>query len=67
MSKASDLISAEELKIISDMVVSLAAIKQKGCEHLCVENFAADCFDMLLRVYVGKDPADEPWIFRGRA
>ena len=42
-------ITNEELKIICDTVVELTKIRQAGCNHLCVENFASECMDKLLR------------------
>ena len=38
----------EELEIIAKMVISLTKIKQKEVPHLCVENFAQQCFGQLL-------------------
>lgn len=42
------VVSCDELKIICDTVVELARIRQKGCNHLCVENFAQQCLGQLL-------------------
>jgi hypothetical protein len=42
-------ITNEELKIICDTVVELTKIRQAGCNHLCVENFAPKCMANLLR------------------
>lgn len=42
------VVSCDELKIICDTVVELARIRQKGCNHLCVENFAQQCLGRLL-------------------
>lgn len=41
-------VSGDELKIICDTVVDLARIRQEGCNHLCVENFAQQCLGQLL-------------------
>ena len=41
----------EELKIICDTVVRLTDIKIRKVKHLCVENFAVDCFAKLLDEY----------------
>ena len=43
--------NTEELKIICDTVVKLTEVKIQKVEHLCVENFAADCFAKLLGEY----------------
>lgn len=42
------LVSCHELKVISDLTVQLTEIRQKDCNHLCVENFAPDVFHSLL-------------------
>ena len=42
------VVSCDELKVICDTVVELAKIRQKGCNHLCVENFAQQCLGQLL-------------------
>jgi hypothetical protein len=42
-------ITNEELKVICDTVVELTKIRQTGCKHLCVENFAPKCMANLLR------------------
>lgn len=42
------VVSCDELRIICDTVVELAKIRQKGCAHLCVENFAQECLGQLL-------------------
>lgn len=42
------VVSCDELKIICDTVVELARIRQRGCNHLCVENFAQQCLGQLL-------------------
>ena len=42
------VVSCDELKVICDTVVELAKIRQKGCSHLCVENFAQQCLGQLL-------------------
>ena len=39
---------SETLKIICDMVVGLTAIRQKGCEYLCVDNFAEKLLKRML-------------------
>tara|TARA_R110000764_G_scaffold57488_1_gene125121 strand:- start:5326 stop:5514 length:189 start_codon:yes stop_codon:yes gene_type:complete len=41
-------ITTEELKIICDTVVELTKIRQAGCNHLCVEEFAPECMGSLL-------------------
>lgn len=38
----------ESLKVICDTVVGLTKLRQKECKHLCVENFAQECFGRLL-------------------
>jgi hypothetical protein len=45
-------VTQEELSVITAAVVSLTAIRQKGCEHLCVENFAPELFRKLLQVLI---------------
>ena len=42
------VVSCDELKVICDTVVELAKVRQKGCNHLCVENFAQQCLGQLL-------------------
>ena len=42
------VVSCDELEVICNTVVELAKIRQKGCEHLCVENFAQQCLGQLL-------------------
>ena len=42
------LVSCHELKVISDLTVQLTEIRQKGCSHLSVEDFAPDVFHSLL-------------------
>ena len=42
------VVSCDELRIICDTVVELTKIRQKGCAHLCVENFAQECLGQLL-------------------
>ncbi len=41
-------VTAEELHIICDTTVRLTAIRQNGCSHLCVENFAPEMMRKLL-------------------
>ncbi len=41
-------VTAEELHIICDTTVRLTAIRQNGCSHLCVENFAPEMMRNLL-------------------
>lgn len=40
LNDGSKRISVDELRVICDTVVALTAIRQKGCNHLAVENFA---------------------------
>lgn len=53
----------QELKIIADMTITLTEMRKKSCDHLCIENFAPELFEKLLRGYhnstyisVGKQP-----------
>lgn len=51
MSKANDvecLVSCDELQVIADLTVKLTGIRQKGCNHLAVENFSTELFAALL-------------------
>lgn len=41
-------VTAEELRIVCDTTVRLTAIRQNGCSHLCVENFAPEMMRKLL-------------------
>ena len=45
------VVSAEVLRTLCDTTVRLAEIRQRGCSHLCVENFAEDCLAKLIRAY----------------
>lgn len=51
------VVSAEVLRVLCDATVRLAEIRQRGCSHLCVENFAAECLHNLIHAYAhnGKD------------
>lgn len=40
----------ETLKILTDMTVKLAEIRQRGCNGLQVENFAEDCLEKLINI-----------------
>jgi hypothetical protein len=44
-------VTPDELATICKTVVELAEIRQRECKHLCVENFATECFGMLLAEY----------------
>jgi len=39
----------EELKIIADLTFRLTELRQRECGHLCIENFAPELFEKLLR------------------
>jgi len=39
----------EDLRVILDAVVRLTDIRQRGCNHLCVDNFAAECLYKLIQ------------------
>lgn len=41
-------VSIEELREVANMTVELTKVSQRGCEHLCVENFAPSVFHELL-------------------
>jgi len=49
----------ERLKILCDLVVRLAEIRQRGCSHLCVENIAVDMIERIGPIIV-------PKMFRGK-
>ena len=39
----------EDLRVILDAVVRLTELRQSGCNHLCVDNFAAECLTKLIQ------------------
>ena len=45
------LVSCDELKEICSLVVDLTKLRQDGCKHLSIENFAPDLFATLLGRY----------------
>ena len=45
------VVSADVLRVLCDATVRLAEIRQRGCSHLCVENFAPECLRNLIDVY----------------
>ena len=44
--------SVEMVKAFLDAVVLLTKIRQQGCNHLCVENFAPECLENMLKAYI---------------
>ena len=44
-------ISEQELRILADLTVRLTEIRQRGCGHLSVENFATRLFLTILKNY----------------
>ncbi len=40
--------SKDELKIMCNLVLRLTKLRQNECVHLCIENFAPECFGKLL-------------------
>lgn len=43
--------TSDELKAICEMTVELTKLRQNGCKHLCIENFAPELFRMLLQEF----------------
>jgi uncharacterized spore protein YtfJ len=41
-------VTPDELRIVCDTVVRLTDIRQRGCKHLCVENFAPEMLRKML-------------------
>jgi len=44
-------VNPDDLKVIADLTVRLTELRLKGCEHLCVENYAPEVFGKLLYAY----------------
>lgn len=49
--RVDSVVSCDELKEICGLVVELTKLRQDGCKHLCIENFAPDLFATLLGHY----------------
>ena len=45
------VVSLDVLRVMCDTTVRLTDIRQRGCSHLCVENFAPKCLANLIRTY----------------
>ena len=41
-------VTVDELRIICDATVRLTELRQRGCEHLCIENVAPEIMRKLL-------------------
>ncbi len=41
-------LNVNDIQYISDMVIKLTELRWKGCNHLCIENFAPDLFHRLM-------------------
>ena len=45
------VVSLDVLRVLCDTTVRLTEIRQRGCAHLCVENFAPECLRNLIETY----------------
>lgn len=50
----------EELRAICDMTVELTKVRQLGCAHLYVENFAPELFAKLMAEWKAAHAVTEP-------
>jgi hypothetical protein len=52
------VVSVDVLRVLCDATIRLAEIRQRGCSHLCVENFAPECLRNLIAAYTHNDKAE---------
>ena len=50
------IVSVDVLRVLCDATVRLTEIRQRGCSHLCVENFAPECLRNLIDAYARPCP-----------
>jgi len=52
------VVSADVLRVLCDATIRLAEIRQRGCSHLCVENFAPECLMKLIYAVTHNEKAE---------
>jgi len=62
MSKPIQLVTSDELKVISDLALKLTELRQNECKHLCVNNAGNDIFNKLLNTLIDCKTRQEPFI-----
>ena len=49
--------TVNDLAMICSLTIDLTRLRQNECKHLCIENFAPELFERLLRAFIEADRA----------